>query len=182
MPYDPETPLPDSDLSDGEVEADTQQSVTKKANRKWTHADDFASATMHDGAKSEYFQLDTLPEASRAYLIYMGLTVLLSRTDKTTEAFQRLVDGNTGRKPGRVAAPKRDFWREAIAHAFVETTKKAPDGQMTIEVAHEKAKELHKDRVKQLKLDPIVVKHFNKLSGGTIGYSVSAMLAEEAAA
>ena len=182
MSYDPETPLPDSDLTASEAEADKQQSVTKKANRKWTHADDYSSATMRDGAKSEYFQLDTLPETSRAYLIYMGLTVVLSRTDKATEAFQRLVDGNTWRKPGRVAAPKRDFWREAIAHAFVEATKKAPAGQMTIEAAHEKAKELHKDHVKQLKLDPVVVKHFNKLSGGTIGYSVFAMLAEEAAA
>lgn len=53
---------------------------------------------------------------------------------------------------------------------------------MTIEAAHEKAKGLDKDRVKKLKLDPVVVKHFNKLSGGTIGYSVSAMLADEAAA
>lgn len=189
MEYDPETPLPDSDIATGvdDNEAETQQTVTKKANRKWTHDDAFSVATMKEGEVERVIVLADLPETSKAYLVYFGLTVYLSRattTDEIAKAFKRLVDGEKMgvRGSGKTATPKVDFWRQAIAHAFVESTKKAPAGQMTIEAAHEKAKGLDKDRVKKLKLDPVVVKHFNKLSGGTIGYSVSAMLADEAAA
>lgn len=171
--YDPENPLPDSDIV-----VDDAVTVTETKTRR-TFSRDGGVVTMHEGGVATVFVTSSLPTSSTEYLVYLGLTAFLSRSDDVTAQFKRLVDGEEMGKKGKPASAKAvDLWRQAIALAYVETTKKAPAGQMTLEVATAKAIGLDKDKVKRLKLDPAVVKHYNKIAGAEIGYSLAASLAE----
>ena len=201
--YDGTSPLPDSDLLYGDQTTEntsaeaavdtndtvvnTAETVAKQPRRRWSYADDYMTVNLGeptgDTVTSLVFDMGTLPEKAYAHLAAFAVTILCGRVDDPAAEFARLVTGVAAeRKPKSEPKPKVDFWRQAIALAFVDSTKKAPAGQMTIETATEKAKAIGKERLRELKLDPVVVKHFNKLTGGTKGYSVAALLADEATA
>lgn len=195
MEYDATQPLPDSDLVMDEFDVTNSEEATqdvieveakvKTPRRQWSHNADFSVITMTESGNPVNFYPSELPAVAISYLTFIGLSTYLSRTDDVVRPMKRLQAGERlgeRGKPGSDRAPKPvDMWRQAIALALVDATKKAPAGQMTHEVATSRAVAMDKDKVKAMKLDGAVVKHFNKLSGGTIGYSVAAVLAEEAA-
>lgn len=186
MNYDPETPLPESDLTDPVDEslqpAPVEVEVVKSTRRKWAHNAQNNLVVMTDENGSTQFDLSVISPANAAYLMAFGFTIYAGRCDDPNDAFERLVSPEVvgAKKPGR--QPKVDHWRQAIALAYMDATKKAPNGQMGLEAATAKAASLDKPTLARLKLDVAVVRHYNKLTGGQIGYSVAQHLADEAAA
>lgn len=195
--YDGTSPLPDSDIvssAESETETETNVQSTDAPNmkeaasrRRWSHSDDYAVASITEGDNTVGYLLAAgevggIPVVSRDYLAYLGFTILMARSPDLTAAYARVQSGEVAvvKKGGRPAKP--NFWRQAIALAFVDATKKAPGGQMTFEAATEKSTGLDIETVKRLKLDPVVVRHHNKLAGGTAGYSVLGLLQAETVA
>lgn len=209
MEYDPTQPLPDSDLvlddslateiaNELNGAADTPPApaavtTEKKSRRRFTFGDDYMSVIVREpgsvaGSPPDVstFNLDDVKSNTVAYAhaAAFGVSVLLGRSDNMLAEFTRIVSGGAAeRKEPKAKAVPPNFWRQAIALAYVDATKKAPSGQMTIEAATAKANGLERGVMMRLKGDPAVIKHHNKLTGATTGYSVKALLeAEEAAA
>jgi len=188
MEYDPETPLPDSDLSTSGDATDTPPTANDNppaepaVKREWSHNDDFTVATLTEGEVGQTFDLSKLPANSIAYLAYRGFTVAGAKDANAT--FAKLMTGERLGVRGTAATPKVNHWHEAIALAIVDATKKAPSGQKTIEAAREMVTGMSKDKdkIKQMKLDPKVVTHFNKLTGGMVGSSLAAFLSSQSEA
>lgn len=205
MEYDPSQPLPDSDLvtaedleqaiadeinanSDNQPLAETQ-TVEKKHRRRWSFSDNFGIVFMAEPpiapnteGTSQQFDISNLPEACYAYVAAFGVSVLLGRSDDVTATFATLVSGEAAKpKPKAEKKVAPNFWRQAIANTYVDITKKLPN-PMTLEAATIKANGLERSVLMRLKGDPAVIRHHNKLTGATQGYSVKALLeAEEAA-
>lgn len=213
MEYDPTQPLPESDLisaedlersiayeiaanSDNEPLAPPQETSTtteKKSRRRFGFGDDYMSVIVREPSQDgqsvgvSTFDLSGVSvsnEVAYKHLAAFGASVLLGRSDDMQAEFLRIVSGKAAERKVSVAKPKvPNFWRQAIALAYVDATKKAANGQMTLEAATEKANGLERSVLMRLKGDPAVIKHHNKLTGATQGYSVKALLeAEEAAA
>lgn len=201
--YDGMSPLPESDIVtdtdtaeeaaetfiDGGVMNDDAPAteeptapVVKIPRRRWSFSDDYMTATVVSkpkGTGSVSFDLSLLSPVAFAHIAALGVSIVCGRADDMAAEFARMVSGEAS-KPRAKAAPKVvNFWRQAIAAAYVEGTKKAAAGQMTLETATAKANGLEKSVVSRLKTDPAVIKQWNKLTGGTIGYSIAASLAEE---
>jgi len=191
MEYDPETPLPDSDIVQ-ETPSDETNVVSLTGNkvdelppaakRSWSHNDDFTVATMKEGDVTQSYDLRELPEKSAAYLRFIGMTTFCSRSDDVAKSFTRLMAGERLGVKGKAASVKVNNWHEAIALGIVDATKKAPAGQKTIEDARLTVAAMDKETIARLKLDPKVVTHFNKLTGGTTGSSLAAFLSASEAA
>lgn len=205
MEYDPSQPLPDSDLvmdvaeevsatiDDNQPLAETQEvgslHVEKKHRRRWSFSDNFGIVFMAEPPVSpgtegttQQFDISNLPEACYAYVAAFGVSVLLGRSDDVTATFATLVSGEAAKpKPKAEKKVAPNFWRQAIANTYVDITKKLPN-PMTLEAATIKANGLERSILMRLKGDPAVIRHHNKLTGATQGYSVKALLeAEEAA-
>jgi hypothetical protein len=120
--------------------------------------------TWADGTSSS-FDATKLPEPSKNFLLLRGMSYYLRGQAKPDEAFAELISGTvpTRREAGE-AARKPNPWRSAIAHALVEMTKKA-DNPLTLEAASAKADSLDRTQINDLKADPVVVKHYARLTG-----------------
>jgi hypothetical protein len=190
MDYDPTQPLPDSDLIVVDLtqndDAPTSDTVAeKKQRRRFSFGDDYMSVIAREPGKPEAstFYLSDLKENTIAYAhaAAFGVSVLLGRSDDMLEEFMRILSGKAAERKVSVAKPKvPNFWRQAIALTFVDVSKKAPNGQMTLEAATAKANGLERSVLMRLKGDPAVIKHHNKLTGATQGYSVKALFEAEA--
>jgi hypothetical protein len=138
----------------------------------WSRDKIFAYRTDTDGTE-QAFDLTKLPPNVVDHLSYIGFSVVVGRSKDRSATYASLVAGNiTTRKP---AGPKKlSNWRQAIANAFVEATKKTLV-PMSIDDAKAKAADLTADQVRNLKTDAVVIKHYNKLTGNVGG--LSALLA-----
>lgn len=208
MEYDPSQPLPDSDLVTSEdfeqliadeINANADKArrettpsspVEKKHKRRWLFSDDYLVLTLVEpaegGAEPEkaFFSLGQVTGLPQLHLAAFGASILLGRADDPVKEFERITSGEAAKRKEPKGKPVPvSFWRQAIALAYIDATKKAPSGQMTLEAATAKANGLDRTVMMRLKGDPAVIKHHNKLSGATTGYSVKSLLeAEEAAA
>lgn len=193
--YDGMVKLPESDLTEGVIfdeistevatEVAGEETAAKRTRlRSWSHSEDFNVAVLTEAGEAKSYDVSTLPERSRGYLAYVGLTMFLGRakSDELAIAFKRLVDaeGLGEHRGGRkaTAAPKRDFWREAAAKALVDATRKSHT-PLSEEAATEKAATYTKEQMRGLRYDALVLRHFNKLSGATKGYSIASLMAVE---
>lgn len=120
-----------------------------------------------DGENVGLYNLSDLPADVVTGLSLKGLSNELRGGKTEAEAFASLKSGNVP-----VRAPKAeaglDAWRMACAHAAVEATKKS-DAPLTLEAAKEKAAAFDRAKLSAAKKDPLVVKHYARLSGSGDG-------------
>ena len=153
------------DGSDVTTEATPQLDVAKRPKTKTSFDAAKYVVTIHEpGADPVHYDLSALSADTSRQLIGKGTAAYLTQApDGHAEAYKRLKAGEySNRKP---AAPKvMDPWRQAIAHAAVEDTKKS-DTPMSIEDAKAKAAALPIDEVKKRKTHAGVLKHYHKITG-----------------
>lgn len=104
-----------------------------------------------------------LPESVKNHLALHGLWMYLRAAESPAGAFAELLKGVV--VAAKVAGEKvaeLSPWKLAVAHAFVEITKKLPT-PMTLETATEKAGLLDRAQLAKLRMDPVVIKQHTKL-------------------
>ncbi len=122
------------------------------------------AVTVQEGDSVRTHSLDGIPEPVRTHLALMGLHVVTHRSIDAAETVRRM---QAGQIPGRASAqPKAELsdWRLAYAHAKVEQTKKS-DAPLNLDDAKAVAKALTREQLSAIKKNPLVVKHFAKLTG-----------------
>ena len=201
--YDGMTPLPESDLTSGmdtaeeaaetfieggvmNDEAPTDDAPTTEnpvvtaqpiLRRRWSFGADFMSAVVaepHGEVVSvATFDMTTLPPLAYAHVAAFGVSVLCGRADDPAREFARRVSGAAAAAKPK-APPKVNYWRQAIALALVDATKKS-ESPLTLDAATISATGMTVAHVKEAKNDPKVVTHYRKLAG--ITSSVAGLLA-----
>ncbi len=122
------------------------------------------SVTVQEGDGVRTHSLDGIPEPVRTHLALMGLHVATHRSSDAAETVRRM---QAGQIPGRASAqPKAELsdWRLAYAHAKVEQTRRA-DAPIGLDDAKAAAKALTREQLGEIKKNPLVVKHFAKMTG-----------------
>lgn len=106
------------------------------------------------------YHLEGIPPHVVTWLALDGLRgVILTGGN---DAIDKLRNGKT---PGRVKVEKElDPWRLASAHAIVEHTKKLPE-PVSLDAAKVKATNMSREQLAAAKTDPLVVKHWRKVTG-----------------
>jgi len=152
---------------EAETPAESQGSTAARADRIKVSYDVGAGAvTVQDGDSVRTHSLDGIPEPVRTHLALMGLHVATHRSIDAAETVRRM---QAGQIPGRASAqPKVELsdWRLAYAHAKVEQTKKL-DSPLSLDDAKAVAKALTREQLGDIKKHPLVVKHYNKLTGAS---------------
>ncbi len=147
-----------------------------KPRRKWRFDPATRSVIMTEpSGSSSTYPLTSLPATSADYIAQLGLVVFCGRAEKPDEAFDKLVAGDIKPPAGEPKPKQISVWRQAIAAAMQDVAKKngAP---MTADEAKAKAADLPKETVGALKVDPAVIRDYNKMTGTTLG-GVAALLA-----
>jgi hypothetical protein len=160
---------------DNETENTEVTTAAPKERRKWRFAADTRILTMLEpNGSSSAFPFSSLPAASLDYATQLGLVHILSRADNAELAFGKLEAGDFP-QPGEPKAPALPGWRQAIAAALVDATKKH-DLPLSQDAAQAKAAALDTVAVNGMKTDPAVIKFYHKLRG-TAPVGVASLLA-----
>lgn len=144
----------------------TEVVTASPTRRKWRFAADTRILTMLEpNGSSSTFPLSSLPPASLDYVTQIGLKSLLINADNADTAFAELEAGKFP-QPGETKAPALPGWRQAIAAALVDATKKS-ETPLALADAQAKAAALEVAAVNGMKTDPAVIKFYHKLRGTT---------------
>lgn len=117
-----------------------------------------------DGTEIGTFSAAGLSQAAKDHFALAGMWGYLRGQPDVAAAHKRLVEGHVPAPRQASAEPKLSDWRQAIAMALVEATKKAPE-PLTLDQAKAKAAAISRDNLIKAKTDPVVVKYFNKITG-----------------
>lgn len=180
--YNPENPLPDSDLSTL-VDAEEVVTLQDVPRRTWNHSDDFTVVTVVDDGVTVSYDLSSLPTLAQSYLMTRGFSAVCAAADSPAAAFDKLMKAERLGVRGKSATGRKvkvNPWHEAIALSIVDATHEANRGQKTIQEAREIVLGMAKENIAVFKRHPNVVTHYNKLTGKTVGSSLVDFLAEAA--
>lgn len=146
----------------------TEVTATAAPRRKWRFASDTRILTMLEpNGSSSTFPLSSLPPASLYYVTQIGLKSLLINADNADTAFAELEAGKFPQPSTATAKPKPvNEWRQAIAAALVDATKKS-ETPLALADAQAKAATLDVAAVNGMKTDPAVIKFYHRLRGTT---------------
>lgn len=117
-----------------------------------------------DGTEIGTFSTAGLAQAAKDHFALAGMWGYLRGQPDVAAAHKKLVEGHVPAPRQASAEPKLSDWRQAIALALVEATKKAPE-PLTLDQAKAKAAAVSRDNLTKAKTDPVVVKHYNKITG-----------------
>lgn len=159
----------DTAAASGEVTeaTGTAETAPAKAPRRQARFD-LAAQTVtllnDNGEPAQVFDAKRLPANAQAYALLAGMWTFIRSHEDLDAAYDRLVQGDVP-MPREPKGPALSPWRKAIANALVEATKKT-DTPLTPEQADARAATLDRVQLAKAKTDPLVVKHYQKLTGG----------------
>ena len=140
----------------------TKAEAARKARRtgRLNHATTSVTVTEGKGGAPREYDFSAMSSTVMHHLALVGAWNLFRMADDMDALHAELT---AGRLPEASAAPS--VWRQAIAAAFVEATKKAAS-PLTREQADARVTNLTPTEFRQAKNDPAVIKHYMKLTGG----------------
>jgi hypothetical protein len=109
------------------------------------------------------FGLANLPSPVISYLTLRGLARELLAAEWPLDKFNDLKAGKLSDRP-EAKAKQPNHWRAAIAAALIEAAKKTGSVMTTAEAA-DRAGRMDRAAVARAKCDPLVVKHYARLTG-----------------
>lgn len=144
---------------------------------------DVASMTVTpiaDGVIGSSYEIGKLPENVYAHCALIGAWFLMRQLGKDDPGagYAKLLAGELPERreaAGRKVSP----WKQSIANALAEATKKS-DAPLTPEAALEKVGTFDRARLAQARREPLVVKHYQRLTGATANGGLLNLISAEA--
>ncbi len=152
-------------MSETQTETPAAVPVRQRASTEFNYAAETATVTASDGSPVFTVSLEGIDDPMIRRLALRGLTYLAGSCAKLDTLVESLKAGTYG--DGRAPASKPKAapgpWRDAVAYAIVESAKKA-GRPVTLEAAKDRVATFDTAQVRNMKTDPLVVKHYNKIT------------------
>lgn len=171
------SPPPQTD--DEEMRARAAAAATERAPRRTAKRDANAmtiSAFNADGSPAGTFDARELPSPVFSAMALEGAWAFMRAAENPEIGWQNLKVGKLPKQRNGEKAPKKvSLWRQAVAHALVEKTRKT-DSPYTLETALDRTRMMTREDLIPNKSHPLVVKHFHRLSGTSTPDTLEALI------
>jgi hypothetical protein len=153
----------DTTLEQDDTEAPSSTSPTETKPDRTRAEIDAGSGTLKLGDTT--YSTAGLSDTVLRYLALVGLQRAVSTAKDPAATYAKLQAGELPGRGGRPAKPKEpNPWKLAYAHAKVESTRRT-DAPLTLDQAKAAAEALDREALRTMKTNPLVVKHYAKLTG-----------------